>query len=439
MVFDRRSTQVDVIGYVTQVRHTMSNVGWGSLVSFTYGRTLQEMFELLARQFEMEAESTRAEAAETRTRIQEGTMNDPESPTQNRAEPVGAIATSPPETLSEIRDVVQNFARAKAFYDCLFHRVPTPAADALTTEQINLASDRSSGVSVDPDTVTSALGLGQSVVADQTTQERVYVPLSNPTGTGAPPLKSSVCEYHKLIDIVSPEGERTGISLQGVDSTARRRMLEIIEELRRGTATSENLQFLYNATGWDPGAIEPNTNISNPNYEAQLNDLELQIRTFTTTTNLSGDKLIVPKAEAESLFNTYTAAMQYGARPICTLNEYIAFLGADADPVGRVEPGSALAQSDPRTFAAPYYLSIRTYIPGPPPTIPTDNLTNTGGISMPDGTTTVSLSAIATQEYMQGTAVVQQVPVGFPENRSDWNSILRQYRANVLTRLAPGR
>ena len=87
-VFDNRQTRVDVFAYVTTVQQKLSHRGGRSTqVSFTYGRTIQEMFDLMAQEF---------------------------------AGGATVAGTAPREPVRDVRKVVQDFAESEAFYRGLF-------------------------------------------------------------------------------------------------------------------------------------------------------------------------------------------------------------------------------------------------------------------------------------------------------------------------------
>ena len=104
-----------------------------------------------------------------------------------------------------------------------------------------------------------------------------------------------------------------------------------------------------------------------------LRSMELYWNTQTVTTNVRGDVALVPTVPAAPLFESYTSAMRYNARPVCSLDEYLLFLGgADGDHevvpenIITVYPQrSNLGQND-YVHPAKYYKVIRNYTQGPP-------------------------------------------------------------------------
>jgi hypothetical protein len=84
---------------------------------------------------------------------------------------------------------------------------------------------------------------------------------------------------------------------------------------------------------------------------------------------------------------------------VCTLDEYVAFLGEDATPEALIRPEDAFVENAPRIFPAPYYQRIRTYRAG---------------------------------AAVEGDA-------SFPHTAADWDTLLTVYRSNVLSRTGPGK
>jgi len=438
-VFDRRSTQVDVMGYISRVSHQLTSNSWSSSVSFTHGRTIQEMFQLMDQQFRFENTVAQETQGFTVQRVLSQSVNDeasgnPEGTRQ--ANPVGVIATGPPEPLAEIRDVTQNFDRAERFYGALFHKVAAPTSEDLSTSQTEAALDRAppaeSPTDLDALDPTPA-GVEVPAAVLPVTQGQPSIP-----GTvDLPVTKKASFYYPDIIQVTDPNGgEPEDIQLSGIDSTARNTALDAIAHLRANTATPEDITLLAaisnlpadRISGVDPTARGP-----------LANQLELIIRTLPITSNLRGDVYITPKPEAAGLFESYEQAMRYVARPICTLDEYINFLGEQGLREGAVDPGQALASNDVRAFPAVFYRQIRVYRPGPPPVVPTTDITNTQGLTSADGViTAVGPTEDAEESPDSATPqAIQGLPADFPETRYDWTTLLLRYRDNVLASLVP--
>jgi len=439
-VFDRRSTQIDTFGYVTTVRQRLMANGWSTDVSFSHGRTFQEMFALLNYQFTFENALIGVTAPATSSSIFDGTQS---TDFANQAQLVGAIATAPPEPLSEIRDVIQNFERAEAFYRTLFFRQVSPTASTLTQSQVSAESDRSRG------TLTGITPLAAPTPDPVPNSGALSV---TPTVTSPPPAVGSAAllganrtasfHYPSIIQLVdATTGTVENVQISGLDSTARVEALAIITRMRAGTATVGDLQIMRGYVGTEGLPVQVAGQAPDPGVTTALNSIELTIRAAPVTSNLRGDRYIIPQPAAAELFEKYDAAMQYAARPICTLDEYINFLGDYGMRVGEVDPVASLLNEERRFFPARFYLQIRNYIPGPPAVFPSADLGNSGGVTSTDGVvgTAGTAAAPATPDApaTDGAPVVQSLPADFPQNRSNWSAILLRYREAALAAMAP--
>jgi len=435
-VFDRRSTQIDTFGYITTVRQRLQSDGWSTDVSFSHGRTFQEMFALLNYQFTFENTLIGVTAPATSSSIYEGTQA---TDFASQAQLVGAIATAPPEPISEIRDVIQNFTRAEAFYKTLFFRQVSPTAERLTSDQVTAEVDRS----------TSTVGPETNATVDPVPDAH---PLSTIPSTTFPPpatgsgallgaTKRASFFYPSIIRLVDPTtGQSESISLGGLDSTARVDGLAILSRMRDGTATQGDLQVMVGYVGERGLPIQRAGEPPNPDVTTALNAIELNLRTAPVTTNLRGDRYIIPQPAAADLFERYEAAMQYCSRPICTLEEYVVFLGNQGVREGQINPNTALREDNRRFFPATYFIKIRDYVPGPPPVFPSTDISGSAGVTSTDGivgTAGTAAESPVTTTADGATPTVQGLPAGFPQTRADWSSLLIRYREAALAALAP--
>ncbi len=431
--FDRRSTQIDTFGYIMSVRQTLQNTGWSTQASFTHGRTFQEMFALMNQQFAFENTLSAATGSATAETIAAGEQA---STFPGQAQLVGAIATAPPEPIAEIRDVIQNFDRAEAFYRTMFFREQSPTANELTEDQISAESDRSQQRAED-----------NSQESIPNTLEVFHFPTtSNPTpATGSAALlginKRASFHYPSIIRLVDPvTGTSEAVQLQGLDSTARNEALSVVERMRAGTATTGDLQIVASITSRTGARQQVEGQPLDPSITTELDALELTIRTAAVTSNVRGDRYVIPQDDAQELFDRYEAAMQYAARPICTLDEYVTFLGSQGLREGMVRPETAILQGDSRTFPAIFYIKIRDYIPGPPEVVPSVDITNSAGVTSTDGIVGTADTAAAPAPETgtdSTTPAVQGLPANFPQTRYDWSSLLIRYREAALAALAP--
>ena len=406
--FDRRTTQVDVFGYVMRVVQSMSVAGWSTQVSFSYGRTMPEMFELLEKQTQMETEVLLEKYAEISSNVVA------QKPNPENALLIGAIGMSPIEPIAEVRNVIQNFHHAESFYRALFYR--EQLASAYSLEKFKREKTvRKRGQEVKRE---GPLGFLQSSVM-RTTSDEAQVAFDLPGD------KKASFYYPDIIRLRAPDGSFSKVRIEGIDGAARLKYTNIIAKAHVDEATEEEMEQLNEVL---ETRVRQNT-ISEDNTKA-LNQAEMYIRTLPPKTNLAGDKEVHPTAAAQRLFKSYYAAMQYSARPVCTLDEYIDFLGVDGLKENKINPNTALATQSSRTFPAHYYVRIRRYRPGPPANTPATNITGTPFVSSPDG---MNVSA----SVPGATTAIDGIPEDFPDTIKDWDAILLQYRENVLIKLAP--
>lgn len=393
MTFDRRSSSIDTLGYVMSVRQSMAPGGWGTEVAFSHGRTLQEMFSLMQRTYSADAARTGLNRAEIEAAVQSNNQ----SALSVIARPLGAVAVAPAEPLQEIRDVIQTFRRAGQFYLALFHQVAPQGADAQTLLTATVSRYGQSETLYVPyqtaqDIADAQAGSGvfvgtgtQRLIEDAVVQADAAVnrppPLRVPeAGTRVIPSQKGVFYYPDIVDFVSPDGVQTGVQIEGLDSTTRTRLLVIIQAMRSiatGGEVSAEDRALYAAVYQSlpelPAANEPLSEATT----STLNAREIELRTETARSNVRGDVLVVPRAGAAPLFESYSAAMAYNGRPVCTLDEYIDFLGAAGLREGAIAPGAAIFGNSAQKHPAPFYTRIRQLRSGPPLARPLFNTTNT--------------------------------------------------------------
>lgn len=549
--FDRRSSRVDIFAYLTNVRQQLTTRGWTTDVSFTHGRTMQEMFETIRKR--VIDENTAAQGVETALR----TRNQPVSATptlvttpgvtgetartleqsraaanQARVEAAvaagsrrnGAIPMAPLEPLPPIRAVMQDFDKANEFYKTLFFRKISPdtqertvaqaggntaasqaqriLADELNLEllrQQSLLQELNSRLSQDvigaltpteqallaqstnPNngltTTTQPLGtstgdvlqdaqntlertnraileqqaavLGRSITAlvqritplvlqDQQTDQSLNLLGTITAGQvyqGFDPAlkKDAVFRYPDVITFDlednNPESAQENIQIQGLTRDQYNQCVGIITSMRVGAASQTQIATVQQLTGRsDINRQQVFGEPLDPVLDQFLADFLVQISSQPVISNLRGSN-ISPRSEYAGVFESYDLAMFYNARPICTLDEYVAFSGGEAQ--GEILPGVALSVSDPRTFPSKYYTRIRTYRSGTIEPIPNENLTGVALITGEDGLTPL------TRDVNSNVVRVQGIGENFPERRLDWDSLLLQYRNNVLTRLPP--
>ena len=151
--------------------------------------------------------------------------------------------------------------------------------------------------------------------------------------------------------------------------------------------------------------------------------------TTNVVTNLVGNRTIAPLPGFVPVFNQYDTAMQYVARPICTLTEYVAFLHGgrpldilrqpNADVKG-VTYAPQVEDGDDKFGNVVYFKRIRRLIQGPgeTPTAPVVGVSGSGE------------NAVEYPGLNQGTTNPSQT-------RADWDTVLEAYRAEMYSRQGP--
>lgn len=154
--------------------------------------------------------------------------------------------------------------------------------------------------------------------------------------------------------------------------------------------------------------------------------------TTTTTTvlknSLTGTRDIVPLPGFVPVFNQYNTAMQYVARPICTLHEYVRFLhgGKDIDDPSLTEAGvdgyPQVELGDAKFGPnVEYFKRIRRLIQGP-------------------GETPSAAETGVRTDPVSGAVVYEGKPIGAEnaaQTRADWDSALVAYRSQMYDRKGP--
>ena len=148
-----------------------------------------------------------------------------------------------------------------------------------------------------------------------------------------------------------------------------------------------------------------------------------------STTNLVGNRAIAPLPGFVPVFNQYDTAMQYVARPICTLTDYISFIHGgmpldllrepNTDAKG-VQYGAQVEDGDDKFGEVTYFKRITRFIQGPgeTPAAPVLGVSGSGE------------DAVEYTGVNQGTTNPSQT-------RADWDTVLEAYRAEMYSRQSP--
>ena len=135
---------------------------------------------------------------------------------------------------------------------------------------------------------------------------------------------------------------------------------------------------------------------------------------------------LAPLPGFQPMFDSYDAAMKYIARPICTLQEYVLFRNGETPIVDLVNAGTVAGPhyeytydsargdaTESTTASAVYFDKIYALRPGP-------------GARPPPAALGVNEDATIVTTAPKG------VPENFAQTRSDWESVLKAYRAEIL-------
>jgi hypothetical protein len=392
-IFDNRATRVDLFAYVTSVTHklTHSREGRTTQISFTYGRTVQEMFDLLAAEF---------------------------------AGGGAAAGAAPAEPIRDIRQVIQDFDQAETFYQGLFFGKLRPFNKDAALDWRQLIGYRPAVAGQPP--------------------ERVFI-----EGPGEASL-AAVADAGQTLVTLTPKREalkldfaRTQAAKQAAEATLRRTSSpSVLDELAIAlanqtiSAATTRLQQLQTEIGDVEAQLA--------DAQATVNQHQQQLKTSAVIHNLDGARELVPLPSAEPYFANYDDAIRYNWRPICTLDEYLQFTGS-------VGEGAIPAFGHPRSVGARYYERIRRltpltpdvqFPPGAdglaPQTVPNPSAADqsspdpTGDTTTPSSTTSV-VPGLTSGTGPNGT----NSAADFPQTRAPWDEILLAYRRNAFDVLAP--
>jgi murein DD-endopeptidase MepM/ murein hydrolase activator NlpD len=331
------------------------------------------------------------------------------------AAPAGDVRMSPAEPIEEIRQL-QDVEIANAFYLAMFWHAEDQMSGADLNAEDVIGADRERDRSNQP----SHLTVEQLRAAGESPDRAVVAQAINGTGSATDASRrqaraengraarvrlniSAVFRQEDILRMVTPEDAVLDIESTGTSSMSRTQALRLIrkaatdpgnmtdEDIRRlvesgaGDSSAEGVTFeilqwclprrVYRPVGDSPGG-EPVDGASwayvpYPQDQHKLLEFlrsqERRWRTQSVTTNVRGDVLLEPTPSAAGLWESYNAAMRYNARPVCTLDEYLLFLGEDAvEDLVEIHPQPSNLGRNDYIHPAKYYEIIRNYSQGPP-------------------------------------------------------------------------
>jgi len=378
MIFDSAETQVHVLGYLMNVTHAFSPNGVQTSVNFSYGRTIYEFFNDVA--------------------------NEIEHPTVTERKGY-ATAAAPPEPIKEIRDIVQHFDKAEKFYQQLFLRrtAKTPSG-ATSKTQPAVFSYREMLAYVKSDGTLEDIyieGRNEETIARQTSRIEDYV---------------QAIKKYQSNEFASTLAERLfskGLTHDDVFNTEPVLEAVIVADTLQNNLDEEldtQPKNIFNTMSAKTIARFLNLPEENPLNAAAVKsalafwEYYLKVlKTPKTRHNLSSQRPISPKPAYAECFDSYDAAMKYCSRPLCTLEEYIYFIGGIRDGVND-EYSYGTVQGVP---SARYYTRIRDLKGLTPKDVPS-----------------------RAQQGLTGETP-QSIAADFPDLRSDWQKTLLAYRRSV--------
>jgi len=386
IIFDHRSSRVDLACYITTVQDEMDASGKkGTTISFMYGRQLQEMFELMAKEF---------------------------------AAGEASSGSAPAEPIREVRRIVQSFTQSEEYYRRLFYGNQTLYNKDAAFDFRKIIG-YAPAVSTDPPVPIFVDGPEAKDQDDFVAAETALQQQLKDRGDKSAQLKS--------VENALSLALKTAAS---IDPTASEVFKSTLEGLQTQIVDLGDQQYkLKKEVEALDAAVAKSLAIVQSTQDVTT--------TAQVTHNLVGNREIVPLPNAVPLFNSYEAAMRYAWRPICTLDEYIVFHNAAGEG-----PIDAFGAKD--SLGARYYTRIRRLTPNT-----SDTLSPLGadGLGIIPVNTATQLAAeqgapdAVTGQPAQAAPQVSVAPglsnIDFPQTRSDWDVALLAYRTNVRTVKAP--
>jgi len=436
LILDNRATRVDLMCYVTTVAHTLSHRSRSTTFSFAYARTIQEMFDIMGKEF---------------------------------AQGASAAGTGPREPLRDIRKVIQDFDESEKFYQRLFYGANEFAGRKASCDWRTL--------------------LAYAPLHEGDSPAEIFITGTSETGYDA--YQKAADDFNKTApDLEKTKQQRAKVQAEIDQATeqlqnAGKAPTEL-PTFQQNTPSPQDISAQGSAVTWTPEQ-EKATLATLAAGGKVLAELDKQIAAYQKTIdaaipvinsrtlspavshNLDGGRELVPTEEAEPLFESYDDALAYNWRPICTLDEYIIF----HDSTGT---GVIPAFGHPQSVGARYFERIRTYTPLTETSeivrgadgLNTPFVENTGD-TLPNGHSVVRVTDKVTQKVTfrdsttgeqvdppaskQGAAnpvdgATKPIPpktqtvtglhsASFPQTRADWDKILLAYRQNVYVNKTP--
>lgn len=393
VIFDHRSSRVDIACYVTTVQDVIdlsaTSARKSTTISFLYGRQLQEMFDLMARQF---------------------------------ADGEASSGAAPAEPIRDVRKTIQSFSQAEIYYQRLFY-----GAQPLFNKDASFDFRKIIGYAPDV-----AGGSPVTIFVD------------GPEESDQDDLATAQVQ---LAQLASDRADKTAqLASVGATLAAASEQASRLDPTASETARAQldGLQVSIRDSVAQAATLRADVAVLDLKIQKALSVIQSTqdvTHTVQVTHNLVGNRELVPLASARPLFDAYDSAMRYAWRPICTLDEYVVF--HDAAGEGLVTAAGATG-----SLGASYYARIRRM------TAPTgeeqaalrapggaDGLSPAQGPIDPQTAAQLGTPDAVTGQPSQvassAATVLGLTSTGFPQVRADWDKALLAYRDNVRSVKAP--
>jgi len=340
-IFDDMITGEHLVAYIVGVTHSLTKDSWSTQVTFTYAMLLDELFQEV---FDARVGNTAFGVLENQ-------------------------AAAPVNPIEPLRAVLQEQESAEDYFSLLFHQKADYAG-----------------------------------------------------------VKTCAFDFANAVDLVMPSGEAYPYSDIFAESNVVQQSQKRLEEeedakavieaqiTEYATALSEEYGVKYSDFAIlgdeDVDILEAEVQAKVDNYTLSLwDDYEKRYGEEQATTpkaKIPSDLLqkyvaVQPSSAFAAMFRNHTNAMRFVARPICTLDEYIAFRGRRG-----TKSGTVTATDSVQGKGAIFYEKILNLVQGPgdPPT------------------------------FDQNNNLLTPLIADLPDTRADWESRLKAYRQKVLFKRA---
>jgi len=348
MIFDYFTNGQHFVGYVVSVTHSISTRGWETTAQFVYGQTLDDFVN---------------EVFDARV------GNNVDGVLEN-------ISSGPPTPVPDLRRVMQHMDKAEEYFSQLFHQ----GADYTEGSKTKRAAfDFTKSFSFIVPEKTKEAYYSFNDVIDKEAKEQQYAKLKE-ENTAAAKLETELKIRMTLLENdIRADAERGVSSDMGTEAYIK-------QEVDR--ARADQRIFI------DELAYEQKIKRESTAPQRKLKNHVLD--------NYIG---IIPTKNFSGMFGNHDIAMKYISRPICTLDEYIAFRGKWGTRQNTIRP-----DHPNQGKGATYYEQILTFKAddGTPPTFDENNF------------------------------LVDPKPKDLPDTRKDWTVQLKNYRTKVLFGKLPG-